>query len=397
MIPEHHSPPGPPTRRLGRVVVAALLTASCLASPPREVHAGNGFRVRADDQEEAQLVARLVEGLREQILNTLPDSHFPEQLEVWVQDRPHLYAIPLMGASEAEGLWAEDRARILLARDADDVERTLAHELTHAVLGSSWHELPGSLEEGFCDAIAARLCPDGAARLRAGRLSSAALALGGLELTLELSGKGRLGEAAQSIRARIVLSGEEAALEGEEHLGVFRLQAGLSSTRIEASAKRSFYGLSFLIVERVVERVGIAGLHSMCVAAEERNLSQIPYTELLEAAELGSGRQDWWLAALARLGREELVEIVRMYPGFVLDTLEGHLVARSLGEDAVDDPDAWRERAWQRLDGLSAMLSLHESGARVDVTQLGFIQRALEDRIEQYLDRVSRTQVASAE
>ena len=118
---------------------------------------------------------------------------------------------------------------------------------------------------------------------------------------------------------------------------------------------------------------------------------------MLDAAELGSGRQEWWLAALARLGQEELVEIVRMYPDFVLDTLEGHLVARALGEDAVQDPDAWRKRAWRRLDGLAAMLSLHESGARVDVTQLGFIRRALADRIERHLDRAARSQVTSAE
>jgi hypothetical protein len=154
-------------RGLRRSSLAALLAAGCLASPPREVLAGDGWRVRADSAQEAREVGVLLEGPRPRLLAALPDSSLPPSLEVWMQDRPHLYALPIASTNEAEGLWAEDRSRILIARGADDIERTLAHEMTHAALGPSWRTLPGSLEEGLCDAVAARLCPGGSARLRA--------------------------------------------------------------------------------------------------------------------------------------------------------------------------------------------------------------------------------------
>jgi hypothetical protein len=394
-------------RGLRRSSLAALLAAGCLASPPREVLAGDGWRVRADSAQEAREVGVLLEGLRPRLLAALPDSSLPPSLEVWMQDRPHLYALPIASTNEAEGLWAEDRSRILIARGADDIERTLAHEMTHAALGPSWRTLPGSLEEGLCDAVAARLCPGGSARLRAGRLSSAALALGGLKLTLELNAPGDEENSAQAIRARIVLSGEEAALAQDEHLRVFRVQAGLSSTRIEASAKRSYYGLSYLVVERILERVGFEGLHEMCATAEREGLSSVPYMRLLAAADLGPEREDWWQAALQSLGHDELVEIVRMYPEFVVDTLEGHLIARSLGESGGGesgegllrggDPEAWRRRAWRQIEELRANLSLHESGARVDVTRLDFIRGAMANRLDARLGRARRAQFASAQ
>jgi hypothetical protein len=96
-----------------------------------------------------------------------------------------------------------------------------------------------------------------------------------------------------------------------------------------------------------------------------------------------------------------------MYPEFVVDTLEGHLIARSLGESGGGesgegllrggDPEAWRRRAWRQIEELRANLSLHASGARVDVTRLDFIRGAMANRLDARLGRARRAQFASAQ
>ncbi|MGK0483507.1 MAG: hypothetical protein ACJAQ3_003490, partial [Planctomycetota bacterium] len=157
-----------------------------MATPPSEVLAFDGGRVRAADAVEAERVEGLLKELKPRLLELLPDSTF-EDLEVWVQDRPTLYRYTTQATADAEGLWSPTHRRIMLSRHADHVERTLAHELTHAVLGDSWSMLPGSLEEGLADHVSAALVDDGATRLRAGRLSSACLATGGLEIDVDVT------------------------------------------------------------------------------------------------------------------------------------------------------------------------------------------------------------------
>ena len=141
-----------------------------------------------------------------------------------------------------------------LHANADNLERTLAHELVHAALDEPWHLLPGTLEEGLCDLVSAKLCPDGAARLRAGRLCSAALACGGLKLELRLSWP----DDKREWLARVTLSGED---QGEKPQSrVFDVQAGLSSTALTSGTKRGFYGLAFLVIERAEAAIGLQGI-----------------------------------------------------------------------------------------------------------------------------------------
>lgn len=319
--------------------------------------------VRADDPVEAEAVGALLDRLVPAVLAELPDTDVGN-LEVWVQETPHLYRTARAAASDAEGLWAESHRRIMLGRRADNLERTLAHELVHASLGRSWHVLPGSLEEGLCDLVSSRVASSGGARLRAGRLSSAALACGGLELELEIRpAEGlTLPGGPPGWFARIVLSGE--AQEEDAHLDVFRVEAGLSSSTLAPGTKRGFYGLSFLVIERIAARWGLDGLHDICHQTAGEGLRQVPRGWLLAAAGLDRERESWRHAAAEAFGDEELVELLRMYPDFVVEALVGYLDAYA----AQVGPE-------ELLDRVAARLRLVDGTAEVDVAGLDFVRR----------------------
>lgn len=300
--------------------LATLTFLSCMASPPHAVLAFEGGTVRASDEHEATALEALLAELQPQLLALLPDTAF-EDIDVWLQDKPSLYRIPREATADAEGLWSPTHRRIMLSRSADNVRRTLAHELVHAALGESWRALPGTLEEGLADHVSTQLSDDGAARLRAGRLSAAALATGGLELVLSVE---RVEDAGNDVRrgwtARVRLSGDES-----DPLDVFRLSAGLSSTKLATGPKRGYYGLAFLVVDRIVERHGYEGLHALCTRAAEEGHDFVPAAWLLSSAELATEREDWRIAAQAAMGTEELQQLIEMYPDFMVDALVAYL------------------------------------------------------------------------
>ena len=304
----------PPARALLAALLPFLATSCLAAAPPASLRSDTAL-VRADSRAEARLISELAADLKPRLLELLPDSRLSTGVEIWVQQEPSLYAFPSDAQSDAEGLYSADHDRILLARDAEDIERTLAHELTHAALGASWRALPGSLEEGLCDLVSAHISPTGATRLRAGRLCSAALASGGLRLRFELR---RGGEPIWS--SRMILSAREK--QEASVMQVFALQAGLSSTRIATGAKRGYYGLAYLVVARIVERHGLEGLNALCKGALERGLSHIPSSWILEAAELDRDEACWRRAAAASLGRAELADLLRLYPEVIGDAID---------------------------------------------------------------------------
>ncbi len=329
---------------------------------------GTGVVVRGANERETEEVAEMLARLEPQILALLPDTDL-DGIEVWIQDEPHLYRFPQAASFDAEGLYSPAHHRILLSRQAQDMERVLAHELVHAALGSTWSRLPGTLEEGLCDAVASRLSSRDSARLRAGRLSGAALACGGLKLELEVHERDPV---SQNLRlgwsARITLTGPDDTHDGP--LEVFEVSAGRSSTRLESSSKRTFYGLSFLVIERVVERHGFEGLAGLCAKAGEEGLRKVPRSWLLEAAELDGDPRTWRAAAVQRMGALELIELVRMYPGFVADSLAQHIQSLEL----QGPPETW-------LDAIQADLSLVGGEASVRVTQLDFLREEVLTRL----------------
>ena len=345
------------------ISVAGVLFLSCMATPPSSVLAFDGGRVRAADHVEAERIEALVADLRPRLLELLPDTSF-DDVEVWVQDQPSLYKFTTAATADAEGLWSPSHRRIMLSRHADHLGRTLAHEMTHAVLGETWSMLPGSIEEGLADHVSGVLCDTGAARLRAGRLSSACLATGGLEIDVDVLRKVDAGlnltGARRGWSARVRLKGDTG---DTDPMDVFRLAAGLSSTRLDTGTKRGFYGLAYLAVSRIVERHGYEGLQALCEDAIADGFDHVPAGVILRAAELDMDPETWRRAAASEMGEAEVVELIRMYPDFLVDALTDYL--QSLRPDG--DVDSW-------VDDVDVYVRLAEGSASVTLHELPFVR-----------------------
>ena len=287
---------------------------SCQAPAPRSRAISRLGDVRAPSQGIADEVATLVDEFQPRVLELLPDSR-DENLDVWIQEEPKLYRFLGNTYEEADGFWAEAPGRIHLRRDADDLKRTLVHELTHATLGASWDRLPGTIEEGLCDYVSVTLCPDSAPTMRAGRLSAASFAIGGLELELTVTDP----DEGTTYAARILLqSGGPIPLDP---LDAFKVRAGLSSTTLEAVDKKAFYGLAYIVVDRIAKRHSLEKLHELCRRAEREDEETIPTEWLLEAAGLDANPKTWRRAIAAALEVPELEQLVLMYPSFVKQAL----------------------------------------------------------------------------
>ena len=306
-------------RYLGTLFCLIAGLYSCQAPAPRNRAESRLGLVRAGTQEMADDVAIMVNELHPRVAECLPDVR-ETQLDVWVQKEPMLYRFLSSSYEEADGFWAELPGRIHLRRDADDIRRTLAHELTHAALGASWRFLPGTIEEGLCDLVSAKLCPEGAPAMRAGRLSAASFAIGGLELELQLDQTTPAGELIASYSARILL--QSSGPELLDPLEVFDVRAGLSTTTVDPIYKKAFYGLSYLVVDRIVDRGGVEQMHELCLRAERQDRDEIASSWLLKAAGLDSRRSSWQAAIADAFGPRELEELVDMYPQFLSEALK---------------------------------------------------------------------------
>lgn len=330
------------TARVLALAAASTGLAACLAQPPAESATARLGTVRAATQARAEVVAQLFDDLAPRVLACVPDSRL-EPLEVWVQEVPTLYRLRASTYSDTDGFWAEGVRRIHLRESADQVERTFAHELVHASLGTAWERLPGTLEEGVCDWVATQLVPESSARLRAGRLATAAAAIGGLPLEVELWMEPTQGRAllvrGLEAHVRIVAPDEETI----DPTDVFRIRAGLSTARATPTARRALYGLGYLIAERIATREGLAGLHARCREAERADLPTVSAASLLVAADLGETPESFRGAILEALGPRELREILRLHPAVLLQPILD-LLDRGDGEDHWDDLAGLRGR-----------------------------------------------------
>ncbi|MDP7573020.1 MAG: hypothetical protein QF391_15570, partial [Myxococcota bacterium] len=296
--------------------------AACHAIPPAAgVEASHGA-VRAATPERAEEVATMLDALLPRVTAMIPDSR-ARHVEVWVQQTPRLYRFWTTSNEEADGFWAAGPGRIHLRETGTGLERTLAHELVHATLGESWKHLPGTLEEGVCDWVSTRLCPLNASRLRAGRLSAACFATGGMELDVELLIPGAPDTLAIEVgySASILLRGEKEV--PFDPLRVFDVRAGMSDSDLSAARKKAYYGVAFLIVDRITERTGLEGIHTLCQRAQAQGMDEVPPEWFLTAAGLRNADAATWRAAFHdALGARDLRELLAMYPSLLTDTLD---------------------------------------------------------------------------
>jgi hypothetical protein len=163
--------------------------------------------------------------------------------------------------------------------------------------------------------------------------------------------------------ARITLASEDPTPEGP--LEVFRVRAGLSSTRVLPSVKRGYYGLAFL----VAERIGIEELRALCERATAAGHSRLPRAWALRAAGLDESSDTWRRAASAAMGKAELIELVRTYPSVVAGAL-AHYLGKLEGTPA------------QRWDSIEGRLSLVEGEASVELAELSFLRGEVLARLE---------------
>jgi len=338
---------------LARVALLSALLGACQAVAPSAEVVDASLTVRGETRREAGDVARTLKRLQPELEALVPGVALGD-LEVWIQDQPHVYSFPSDMDYDAEGLYAPDLKRILLARGSRDMKRVLAHELTHAALQSPWNRLPGTLEEGLCDSASACLAPGGAQRLRAGRLSGAAFACGGIELRLRITPKV---SGAQTFETQVLLS--KPAIDRAAAQSVFTVSAGLSSSKLDTESKRAFYGLSFLVVDRVVQRGGFDALYRLCQRAEAEGLEEVPAPWILDAAQLESTEDSWRAAALQAFGNQDLVGLIGMYPDKLAERLAEHILSL--------DFDLEQGRWW---DTLSVECSLVQGTASTKLNDL---------------------------
>src|SRR6187402_213465 len=111
-----------------------------------------------------------------------------------------------------------------------------------------------------------------------------------------------------------------------------------------------------MVVQRIVDRRGLTGLHELCLRALREEHEQVPTDWILAAAELDRDTDHWRAALLEGLGQDELLEFVRGHPNLATPALIEFLGPLRAGE--LPGPV---------LRTLQASLRLPQSGASVEL------------------------------
>src|SRR5262245_21486383 len=166
-------------------VLAGFLALGCLAPPPPIVVATPYGEVRASSADKAREVADLLERLAPEVKAILPGAQ-DRPIDVWVQDELAVYLFHKRPDSVRGFTLLEDEfdAKRIHLQEGGQSPWYLAHELVHALIGSTWAALPGILEEGLGDVIAERLNPEYDEHIRSHRLLNASAFTDGLALEI---------------------------------------------------------------------------------------------------------------------------------------------------------------------------------------------------------------------
>lgn len=268
------------------VVLSAGLAASCLAPPPPIVVDTPFGEVRARTADKAGEIAELLQRLAPEVKALLPGSQ-DRPVDVWVQEQLAVYLFGERPESVRGFTLLQDefQAKRIHLQEGGQSPWYLAHELVHALIGPSWSPLPGILEEGLGDVVAERLNPEYEEHIRSHRLLNAGAFTGGLEIEVVYREPGEGPWRTRPLARRL----ERVVLGPAVAPGT--LAALLETPRSDlhqrwADIPESFYGISWLIVSRAVERIGLEGLHALCLRATREGRELVPLAWLEEAADL---------------------------------------------------------------------------------------------------------------
>jgi len=273
--------------RLAGILVGALAASACLAPPPPIVVDTPFGEVRARSEGRANEVAELLERLAPEVRALLPGTQ-DRPVDVWVQEHLAVYLFHKRPESVRGFTLLEDEfdAKRIHLQEGGQSPWYLSHELVHALIGPSWAPLPGILEEGLGDVVAETLNPEYENHIRSHRLLNASAFTGGLALEIEYRepGDGLTRSEWPVRRVHATLAFGAAVAPGT-------LEKLLCTPRGElhqnwADIPESFYGISWLIVSRIVERIGLEGLHGLCARAASEGFELVPIDWLARAADL---------------------------------------------------------------------------------------------------------------
>jgi len=300
---------GSPSARIRlALLVTAALTAGCLVPAPRHDNASGVGTVRAESPIAAQRYAEMLAELHPKVSAILPGS-LDRDTELWVQTTLRRFAHE-DHREDAMGFTVLARdltpGRIHLRDNTAYPEWYLTHELVHALMGPTWGTLPGVLAEGLCDWIAAEVNPSYQPVIHTHRLLHSSMFFGGMSYEVDFTHP----DTRRKTRSNIwyAYSGEPAELGPEEVIGLDRW-----SFHSKARVPVSYYGLGFVVVSRMMERITLEDLHEMCTDAENLGLTVIPTEWILAAAGIGES-DDWARAGESLLGVDEVHEINRLLP-----------------------------------------------------------------------------------
>jgi hypothetical protein len=280
-------------RRSLLFLASALSCVGCLAPPPPIVVETPFGDVRAASAHRASEVAELLERLAPEVRSLLPGVQ-ERPVDVWVQEELSVYLFrrrpeSVRGFTLLEGEF--DAKRIHL-QEGGQSPWYLAHELVHALIGPTWAPLPGILEEGLGDVVAEALNPEYQNHIRSHRLLNASAFTGGLALEVLYREPSQDRPWREWPERRV-----EERLQLWEPLPAGTLERLLVTPRGELHQRwtdipECFYGISWLIVSRIVERVGLEGLHRLCLEASAQGLELVPLEWLSAAAEIDLAHMD---------------------------------------------------------------------------------------------------------
>jgi hypothetical protein len=296
---------GVQTVRRSRLVAAAViaLAGGCAASggtPPAVAIETRLGTVRAGDSATARVAADAYLEFADALASLAPDLRTPG-VDVWVQDRIRVSAgsIRSTSANHFGGITlsrgAEGAYRIEVSKQSrlgDGFKGTLAHELVHAMLGPSWDTLPAAVEEGLCDSLSTMVTDRSGRRMA---LLATAARWKKLGATCLFRSRGDDGEWADFYYRAGVEIGPDTP--GTSDLKVGEIIARRDIHSGHAVDRKHIYAVGFTLVLLARERVGITGLHDLCVRARAQGLGTIPADWILSAtgvrgeADLGSQAQ----------------------------------------------------------------------------------------------------------